>query len=79
MVNLVWMLGLVAKVLASKWLTTVVVTDLLVSMLHQGQESARSLAGMAEGEVLAQKLDALGCSLRRTTPTKGSPKHRQSL
>jgi hypothetical protein len=27
-VNLVWVLGLVAKVLASKWLTTVVVTDL---------------------------------------------------
>jgi hypothetical protein len=72
-INLVWVLGLVAKVLASKWLTTVVVTDLLVSMLHQGQESARSLADTAEGEALAQKLDALGHSLRRAKPTKGPP------
>ena len=60
----VWVLGLVAKVLASKWLTAVVVTDLLVSMLHQGRESARSLADTAEGEALARKLDALGHALR---------------
>jgi hypothetical protein len=68
-----WVLGLAAKVLASKWLTTVVVTDLLVSMLHQGRESARSLADTAEGEALARKLDALGHALRRAEPDKGSP------
>ncbi len=72
-ISLVWVLGLVAKVLASKWLTTVVVTDVLVSLLHQGQESARSLAGTAEGAALAQKLDALGHALRRADPPKGSP------
>jgi hypothetical protein len=59
-----WVLGMVAKTLASKWLTTVVVTDLLVSMLHQVQQSAQSLTDTAEGEALAQKLDVLGCSLR---------------
>jgi hypothetical protein len=72
-VNAVWVVGLAAKVLASKWLTEVVVTDLLVSLLHQGRESARSLADTAEGEALARKLDALGCSLRRAEPRKGSP------
>jgi hypothetical protein len=70
-VNAVWVLGLVAKVLASKWLTTVVVTDLLLSLLHQGRESARSLADTAEGEALARKLDALGQSLRPAGTTKG--------
>jgi hypothetical protein len=58
-----WVLGMVAKTLASKWLTTVVVTDLLVSMLHRVQQSARSLTDTAAGETLARKLDALGCSL----------------
>jgi hypothetical protein len=72
-INFVWVLGLVVKVLASKWLTTVVVTDLLVALLHQGQESARALAGTAVGEALAQKLGALGDSLRRVGPTKGPP------
>jgi hypothetical protein len=72
-INLVWVLGLVANVMASKWLTTVVVTDLLVSMLHQGRESARELADTAEGEALARKLDALGYSLRPAGPTQGSP------
>jgi hypothetical protein len=67
-VSPVWVLGLAAKVLASKWMTTVVVTDLLVSMLHQNHESARSLAGTAEGEALARKLDALGRSLRPAGP-----------
>lgn len=62
-INFVWMLGFLAKVLASKWLTTVVVADLLVSMLHQGRQSAQSLAETAVGEVLAKKLDALGHSL----------------
>jgi hypothetical protein len=65
-----WVLGLVAKTLASKWLTTVVVTDLLVSILHRVQESAQCLTNTVEGEALAQKLVALGGSLRpagRTT------------
>jgi hypothetical protein len=66
-IDAVWVMGLVAKVLASKWLTAVVVTDLMVSMLHQGRESAQSLADTAEGEALAQKLDALGHSLRPAT------------
>ena len=66
-----WVLGMVAKTLASKWLTTVVVTDLLVSMLHRVQESAQSLTDTAEGEALAQKLDALGCSLRPAGRTTG--------
>jgi hypothetical protein len=69
----VWVLGLAAKVRASKWLTTVVVTDLVVSMLHQGRQSARSLADTAEGETLARKLDALGDALRRAEPNQGSP------
>jgi hypothetical protein len=72
-ISLVWVLGLVAKVLASKWLTTVVVTDLLVSLLHQGRESARFLADTPEGAALARKLDALGDALRRADPPKGSP------
>ena len=67
-ISLTWVLGLVARVLASQWLTTVVVTDLVVSLLHQGQESARSLASTAEGVALAQKLDALGHSLRPAGP-----------
>jgi hypothetical protein len=70
-INAAWVVGLAAKVLASKWLTEVVVTDLLLSMLHQGRESAQSLADTAEGEALAQKLDALGQSLRPAGPTKG--------
>jgi hypothetical protein len=68
----VWVLGLVAKVLASKWLTTVVVSDLMLALLHQARESARSLAGTVEGEALARKLDALGHSLTAELP-KGSP------
>jgi hypothetical protein len=64
----VWLLGFVANMLASQWLTTVVVTDLLIAMLHQVRESARSLADTAEGEALAQKLDALGSSLRPARP-----------
>jgi hypothetical protein len=72
-INAVWVVGFVAKVLASKWLTEVVVTDLLLSMLHQGRESARSLADTAEGKALGQKLDALGHSLRPAGPRKGSP------
>ena len=60
----VWMAGFAAKMLASKWLTTVVVTDVLLAMMDQGRESARSLADTAEGESLARKLDALGHALR---------------
>jgi hypothetical protein len=67
----VWVLGLVAKVLASKWLTTVVVTDLVLSMLYQGRESAQSLTDMAQRQALAEKLDVLGHSLRPAEPTKG--------
>jgi hypothetical protein len=63
-VSPVWVVGWVAKALASKWLTTVVVTDLVVSLLHQGRKSARSLAETAEGKALAEKLDALGPELR---------------
>jgi hypothetical protein len=70
-INAVWVVGWVAKVLASKWLTAVVVTDLVFSMLHQGRESALSLADTAEGKALAQKLDALGQSLRPAESTKG--------
>ncbi|MBA4187789.1 MAG: hypothetical protein C0467_07195 [Planctomycetaceae bacterium] len=66
-VDPIWVLGVVAKVLASKWLTTVVVTDLLVVMLHQEREAARALAGTGEGEALARKLDALGEALRPAT------------
>jgi hypothetical protein len=63
-VSPVWVLGLVAKVLASKWLTAVVVTDLVVSLLHQGRASAQALAGTVEGKALAAKLDALSSALR---------------
>jgi hypothetical protein len=63
-IDAVWVVGLAANVLASRWLTVVVVTDLLLSLLHQGRESARSLADTAEGEALARKLDALGQALR---------------
>jgi hypothetical protein len=70
-VNAVWVAGLVAKVLASKWLTEVVVTDQLLSLLHQGRESAQAMADTAEGKALAQKLDALGQALRPAGPMKG--------
>jgi hypothetical protein len=70
-INAVWVVGWAAKVLASKWLTEVVVTDLLLSLLHQGRESARSLADTAEGEALARRLDALGAALRPDGPTRG--------
>jgi hypothetical protein len=72
-IDLVWVLGLAAKVMASRWLTAVVVSDLMVSMLHQGRESERSLADTALGEALARKLDVLGCSLRGGETRKGSP------
>jgi hypothetical protein len=70
-IDAAWVLGLVAKTLASKWLTTVVVTDLLVSMLHRVQKSVQSLTETVEGEALAQKLDALGGSLRPAERTTG--------
>jgi len=63
-VDLAWVLGMIAKVLASKWLTTVVVTDLLISMLFQGQEASQAIAHKAEGDGLAKTIDALGKSLR---------------
>lgn len=66
----VWLLGLLANMLGSQWLTTVVVTDLLISMLHQVRKSAQALADTAEGEALAQKIDALGDSLRPAGPRK---------
>jgi hypothetical protein len=66
----VWVLGYAANFLASKWWTTVVVTDLMVSLMHQGRESAQSLADTAEGKALARKLDALGHSLRPAGPAK---------
>jgi len=69
-----WVLGLLARVLASKWLTTVVVVDLLVSILHQGQQAACALADTTEGELLARKLDALGNSLRSAEPLTESRK-----
>ena len=68
-VDPVWVLGAVAKVLASKWLTAVVVTDLLVAMLHQGWEAGRAMTGTAEGEALARKLDALGAAVRGRSVT----------
>jgi hypothetical protein len=67
----VWVLGFAANFLASKWWTAVVVTDLMVSMLQQGHESAQALAETAEGKALARKLDALGHSLRPAGPAKG--------
>lgn len=67
-VDPIWVLSVVARTLASKWLTTVVVADLLVLMLHQGREAARALANTAEGEVLGRKLDSLGHSLRSAEP-----------
>ena len=63
-IDAVWVLGFVARILASKWLTAVVVADVLITMLHQNREAALSLAGTEHGEVLTQKLDALGYSLR---------------
>lgn len=66
----VWAAGLVIKVLAGKWLMTVVVSDLLISMLHQGQQAAHSLTGTAEGEALGRKLDALGAALRTHHPSE---------
>ncbi|MBL8794641.1 MAG: hypothetical protein JNM56_12110 [Planctomycetia bacterium] len=66
----IWVVGLAAKMLASQWLTTVVVTDLVVSLLHQGREAARSLTDTAEGDTLAHKLDALGTALR---PARDAP------
>jgi len=68
----IWVLGLAAKMLASQWLTTVVVTDVVVSLLHQGREAAQSLADTAEGNVLARKLDALGQSLRSSRRATGA-------
>lgn len=59
-VDPMWVLALVARVLAGKWLMTVVVTDLLLLLLHTGHESSRALAGTPEGERLVQKLDAMG-------------------
>jgi hypothetical protein len=70
-INAIWVVGLAAKVLASKWLTEVVVADVLLSLLHQGRESARALADTTEGKALARKLDALGQALRPEGPTKG--------
>jgi hypothetical protein len=64
----VWIVGVVLNMLASQWLTTVVVTDLLILILHQVRKSAQSLSNTAEGEVLGQKLDALGSSLRPVRP-----------
>ena len=65
-VDPVWVLGMIARVMASKWLTTVVVADLLISMLFQGQEASLAIADKAEGKGLARKIDALGKSLRST-------------
>jgi hypothetical protein len=66
--NWVWAVGLIAKVLASKWLTTVVVMDVLISLMHQGRESTRYLADTTEGKSLAQKLDVLHDALRPAGP-----------
>jgi hypothetical protein len=70
-VHTAWIVGLVAKMLASKWLTTVVVTDLMLSTWHQAWEAARSLGDTAEGKALTQKLDALGHALRPEGPANG--------
>jgi hypothetical protein len=69
--SLTWMAGFAAKMLSSKWLTTVVVTDVLLAMMDQARDSARSLADTAEGESLARKLDALGRALRPGGPRGG--------
>lgn len=69
----IWVVGLAAKMMASQWLTTVVVTDLVVSLLYEDREAAQSLTDTAEGNILAQKLDALGRSLRPSRPANGSP------
>jgi hypothetical protein len=63
-----WMtgVGFVAGALSSKWLTTVVVTDMLLIMLHQSQEANRAMAGSPEENTLSQRLDALGGSLQRS-------------
>jgi hypothetical protein len=72
-VDPVWLLGAIARVLASKWLTTVVITDLLISMLHQGHQASREIANQVEGEMLAKKLGALGQSLRSAEPINDTP------
>lgn len=64
----IWALGIVARVLASKWLTTVVVVDYLVSMLSQTREAGKSLAETAEGDLLGKKLDALGNAFHSAEP-----------
>jgi hypothetical protein len=70
-VHPVWVAGVAAGMLASMWLTTVVVTDVLVSMLYQGLEAARSLAGTAAEDSLTRKINALGDSFRPAAPPAG--------
>lgn len=64
-VDAAWMAGFVAKMISSKWLTTVVVVDVLLAMMSQDRESARSLEETKEGAALARKLDALGDSMKK--------------
>ena len=63
-----WIVGFTAKMLASKWLSTIVVTDVLLSMMDQTRESSQSLEDSAEGQSLARKLDALGQAMRPASP-----------
>ncbi len=62
--------GFAARALSSKWLTTVVVTDLLLVMLYQGRVAARELAESRAEEALARRVDALGESLRTPAPPR---------
>lgn len=63
-IDRIWVLGAVAQVLASKWLTTVVVSDRLVVMLVQLHDDATALAETADGKILVGKLEALGGALK---------------
>ncbi len=66
-VDSIWVLGVVAKVLASKWLTTIVVTDLSVAMLHHERDAARAFAGTADEEALVRRLEILGGAMQSTS------------
>ncbi len=72
-ISAVWAVGVAAKVLASKWLTEVVVTDQLLALLHQGREPAQSPADTTGREAPARKRDAPGHSPQPPEPGKGSP------
>lgn len=65
-VSLAWFLGFIAGINANRTLLTVVLTDFLLSLLHQSQQAARQLAGTELGQALERKIDTLGSVLQPT-------------